>query len=184
MRLTIVCCACVIAACGKDPVSVSSPVGIELKAKSGDVTGAAVSEQKDITTESGNPYGAFVADAQRKLGTVQASQIEIDGLTLVLGGTSTNVSALEQVFTGDVDVAFVINDSNNTYDVAHITNPAGVGPAGMSVNFNSGTLAPQDTAKFVGGGFKVVIRGTAATGFAGKGAEANLQLTFTFVAFE
>jgi hypothetical protein len=184
MRKLIVS-AVLLAACGSDPFSVSAPVGIDMKAKSGDVAGgAAISEQKDITTESGNPYGAFVADAQRKLGTVDATQIEIDNLTLILGGTSTKVSALDQVFTGDVDVAFVINDSNNTYDVAHITNPTGVGPSSMSVNFDSTTIAPQDTAKFIGGGFKVVIRGTAAADFAGKGAEADLQLTFTFAAFK
>ena len=41
-----------------------------------------------------------------------------------------------------------------------------------------------DYEKLVAGSFKVVIRGTAATAFAAKGAEANLQLTFTFAAFE
>ena len=53
---------CALAACGSDPVSFSEPVGIELKAKSGDVTNAAMTEQKDITTESGNPYGKFTSD--------------------------------------------------------------------------------------------------------------------------
>jgi hypothetical protein len=34
------------------------------------------------------------------------------------------------------------------------------------------------------GSFKVVIRGPAALTFGNGGAEANLQLTFTFAAFE
>src|SRR5439155_24452981 len=95
----------ILAACGSDPVSYSAPVGIELKAKSGDVTNAAVTELKDITTESGNPYGAFTNDAQAKLGHAP-SRIELADLTLTLGGQSTGGSALEQVFNGDVDVSF------------------------------------------------------------------------------
>lgn len=52
-----------VAACSDDPVSYSAPVGINLKAKSGDVSGTAISEAKSITTETANPYGAFVGDA-------------------------------------------------------------------------------------------------------------------------
>jgi hypothetical protein len=45
-------------------------------------------------------------------------------------------------------------------------------------------VAPQDWSKFLAGSFKVVARGSAADGFTTKGAEANLQLTFTFSALE
>jgi hypothetical protein len=169
-----------LAACGSDPVSFSAPVGINLKAKSGDVAASAISETKDITTESGNPYGAFITDARAKLGGKDPTAIEISDLTLVLGGQSTGVSSLDQVFTGDVDVAFVVNDSNNTYDAGHIMNPTGAGPAAMAVSFDSSVVSPGDWTKFLGGGFKVVIRGPAAATFAGKGAEADLQVTFTF----
>src|SRR5438132_10328541 len=86
-----------VAACGSDPVSFSAPVGINLKAKSGDVSGTAISEQKDITTETGNPYGMFVNDAKAKLGGKDPSTIELNGLTLLLGGQSTGVTKLEEV---------------------------------------------------------------------------------------
>jgi hypothetical protein len=172
------------AACGADPVTVSQPVGINLKAKSSDVTGTAISEEKGINTESGNPFGAFVTEARRQLGeALQPAQIEVATLELVLGGTSTNVAALEQIFTGDVDVAFVVDDSNNTYDVGHVVDPSGVAAA-VEVVFDSAAIAAQDASKFLGGGFKVVIRGPAAADFSGKGAEADLQLTFGFAAFE
>jgi len=111
-----------LAACGTDPVSYSAPVGINLKVKSGDVLSNAISDQKGITTESGNPYGAFVSDAQRKLGR-DPTRIEIDQLTLTLGAQSTGVTKLEEVYTGDVDVAFIMNDTNNTYDAGHVMNP-------------------------------------------------------------
>src|SRR5256885_7155216 len=92
-----------LAACGSDPVSFSAPVGINLKAKSSDVSGTSLTENKEINTESGNPYGAFVTDARAKLGGKDPSVIELSGLTLLLGGTSTGVTTLDQVFTGDVD---------------------------------------------------------------------------------
>jgi hypothetical protein len=173
----------VLSGCSDDPVSFSMPVGINLKAKSSDVSNSVISEEKQITTESGNPYGAFVSDAQAKLGA-DPGRIEIDQVTLTLGAQSVNVAKLEDVYTGDVDVAFITNDTNNTYDVGHVLNPVGVGPLDLSVAFASDALSAADFAKMMTGSFKVVIRGTAATGFNAKGAEAELQVTFTFAAFE
>jgi hypothetical protein len=173
----------IVAACGSDPVNYSSPVGIELKAKSGDVSNTAISEQKDITTESGNPYGAFVSDATRMLGR-DPSRIEIDDLTMTLGAQSTGVATLDAVFTGDVDVAFIVNDTNNTYDAGHVVNPTGVGPVPVEPAFDWSLVADQDRAKMLAGSFKVAVRGPAAAGFASKGAEASIQTTFTFTAFE
>jgi hypothetical protein len=173
-----------LAACGADPVQYSAPVGIELKAKSGDVTDSVVSEQKDITTESGNPYAAFVNDSMAKLDGHDPSRLELDRLTLTFGAQSTGVTTLDQVLTGDVDVAFLVNDSNNTYDAGHVTNPAGVGPADVDTTFDWSMVAPADQARMLNGSFKVALHGTAAAGFSGKGANASLQLTFMFTSFE
>lgn len=172
-----------LAACGTDPVSYSAPVGINLKVKSGDVLSSAISDQKAITTESGNPYGAFVSDAQRKLGR-DPTRIEIDQLTLTLGAQSTGVTKLEEVYTGDVDVALIMNDTNNTYDVGHVMNPAGVGPVPVTVSFASASVSQGDFTKLLTGSFSTVIRGSAASGFSTKGSEANMQLMFTFAAFD
>src|SRR4051812_35810400 len=88
-----------LAACGSDPVSFSQPVGITLKAKSGDVNNATITENKDVTTESGNPYGAFISDATAKLGGHAPGTIEVNDVTLTLGGTSQGVATLDQVMT-------------------------------------------------------------------------------------
>jgi len=173
----------VLGACGSDPVSYSAPVGIELHAKSGDVTQSVVTEQKDITTESGNPYGAFVNDAKAKLGGKDPTRIEIDKLTITLGAQSTGVSTLDQVLSGDVDVAFLANSSNNTYDAGHVMNPTTAGPVALDPDFEWTTVAAQDLPQMLGGSFKVVLRSPAATDFTTKGADATLQLTFTFTAF-
>jgi len=172
-----------LVACGADPVSYSAPVGIELKVKSGDVANNAISDAKAITTESGNPYGAFVSDAQAKLGR-DPTRIEIDSLTLTLGAQSTGVTTLDEVYTGDVDIALIMNDTNNTYDAGHVMNPMGVGPVDVGVVFESSAVAPADFTKMLTGSFQVVIRGPAAASFSTKGAEANLQTTFTFTAFQ
>ncbi len=173
-----------LAACAADPVNYSAPVGIELKVKSGDVNQNAVSEQKDITTESGNPYGAFTNAAVAKLGGHSPSRIGLDELTLTLGGQSTGVSALNQVLVGDVDVAFLVNDSNNTYDAGHVMDPSGVGPVAVNTDFDWSMVAATDQAKFLNGSFKVVLRGPAAATFSNANASASVQATFTFAAFQ
>ncbi|CAN5435663.1 hypothetical protein BH11MYX1_BH11MYX1_41860 [soil metagenome] len=172
-----------VTACGTDPVSYSAPVGINLKVKSGDVVNNAITDDKGITTESGNPYGAFVSDAHAKLGK-DPGAIEIDQLTLTLGAQSTGVIALDEVYSGDVDVALIMNDTNNTYGGGQVTNPTGLGPVDMSVVFHSDQVTSVDFPKLLSGSFKVVIRGAAAVGFSTKGAEANMQATFTFAAFD
>jgi hypothetical protein len=171
----------VCGACGSDPVSYSAPVGINLKAKSGDVAGTAINEDKNITTETSNPYGAFVSAATTKLGRAPG-RIDVDQATLVLGAQSTGVAKLEDVFTGTLDVSFVINDTDHTYEVGTLSNPTGVGPIDLALTGED--VAAQDLTKYLDGSFKVVMRGTAAAGFSAKGAEAALQLTFTFAAFE
>jgi hypothetical protein len=183
MRHLILLALLSVAACGADPVNFSAPVGITLKAKSGEVANNAISDDKGITTESGNPYGAFIADAHTKLGKDPA-RVEIDKLTLTLGATSIGVTKLEEVYTGDVDVVFITNDTNITYDAGHVMSPTGVGPVDVTVAFRPEDVLPADFTKILGGSFKVVIRGPAAVTFSAKGAEANLQLTFTFAAFE
>jgi hypothetical protein len=171
------------AGCSDDPVSYSAPVAINLKAKSGAVTNTTISDEKGITTESGNPYAKFVTDARDRLGGDPA-RIELEQLTMTLGAQSTNVVSLEQIFTGDVTTLFLLDTSNNTYEAGTGTNPTGSGPVEMAVTFSSDAIAEQDWDKFVAGSFKVVVRGTAAADFATKGAEADLQLTFTFGAYE
>jgi hypothetical protein len=170
--------------CSDDPVSYSSPVAINLKAESDKVqNNAAISDEKGITTESGNPYGKFIDDARARLGR-NPNRIEVDELTLTLGAQSTGVTTLEQIYTGDVDVLFLLDTTNNTYNIGRVTDPTGPGPVAVNVLLDSDAVADQDWPKFLGGSFKVVLRGTAAPDFSTKGAKADLQLTFTFAAFE
>ena len=183
MGKTYLFAVCALAACGDDPVNYSAPVGIEVKTKSGEVVNNSITVEKSITTESGNPYGKFVDDARNALGR-DPGNIVLDKVTILLGAQSTNVTMLEQVVTGDVYVKFLINDTNNTYPVGHWPSPTGPGPVTGHASFELAMVAEQDIAKVIGGGFKVALTSPAAADFSTKGAEASLQLTFTFSAFE
>lgn len=175
-----------LAACGDDPVSYSAPVGINLKAKSADVANDVVSDEKGINTESGNPYGAFVADATDALGGADPGVIELSSLELLLGGNSTGVTTLGEIFAGNTEVLFIMNDSDNSFPAGHVAIDADTtsGPLDLGVTFDSADVGEDDWARLLGGSFKVVIRGDAAPEFMDKGADADLQLTFTFAAFE
>jgi len=173
-------------ACSDDPLSYSAPVSINLKAKSGDTQNSVVTDEKGITTENGNPYGAFVSDAQHALGGNDPAVIDVDQVELFLGASSTGVTTLGEVFDGNVDVLFQMNDTNNTYPVASRTldtsTPAG--PIVFDIDFPADEVPDSDYTKLLSGSFKVVVRGGAATGFESKGADADIQTTFTFAAFE
>jgi hypothetical protein len=175
----------VLAACGSDPVSYSAPVGISLPVASKDVVSGALSADKDINTESGNPYGAFTSSARAQLGGHDPSHIAVTGVTLeLLTATSTGVTALEQVFTGPVTVGFQTSSSGPIYPAGQVTNPVGAGPVALTAAFDSESLPDADRAAITQGQFKVVLSGTAANGFASAGATADLKATFTFVAYK
>ncbi len=172
-----------LVACG-GKATYSAPVGVNLNARSGDVRSGTLSRDEAITAEPGNPYGAFINNAWQKLGNKSPSRIEVNSITLALGGQSTGVSALEQVFTGEVDVLFVMNDSGNSFNVGHVVNPTGTGPIGLSVDFDPSKVVGLDFANLLGGSFNVVVRGSAAVGFSTRNATANLQTSLTFKADE
>jgi hypothetical protein len=175
-----------LAACGDDPLNYSAPVGINLKAKSSDTVNNVVSDDKGINTESGNPYGAFVTDARRELGGVDPATIEVEGVDIFLGAASTGVATLGEIFDGNVEVLFQMNDTNNSYPVAHgiVGATTDAGPYALEVDFVGADIPDIDYEKLLGGSFKVIARGPAAADFTSKGADADLQVTFTFAAFE
>jgi len=166
-------------ACGDDTVNYSAPVGINVKLRSADVTGDAVLLAKSINTEQGNPYGAFVNAAERALGR-PPSRIVVTYLSLELLGTST-VTGLNQVFTGQVSIGFDLDGFVRPVGTA--TNPVGVGVP-MAVSFDSAGLDPVAFADLLGGGFPVVLSGTATPAFSGGNETADLTATFGFMAYK
>lgn len=179
--------AIALAACGgEDPVSHSAPVGINLKADSDKVVGTNVTDQKNINTESGNPYGAFVTEAGNVLGHAPG-RIEVVGVSILMAADSTGVSMLNEIFNGRVDVMFEMPTLGDTIPVGHAiidANTTGRGPLELEIDFDSSNLAPENFADLLGGGFNVVYSGVVASGYSTLAAKADLQITFTFEAFE
>ncbi len=176
-----------LAACGgDDPISVSAPVGINLKAEEGDVKdNNVISLEKGITTESGNPWGAFITDVEDQLGGPPAD-IKLSKLELSLAASSEGVTQLSEVFDGSVDVQFVMNDTGNFFAVADVAIDANTTgrTIALSPSFDFGDYAATDLDKLLNGSFKVVLGATAEAGFKALKAKGELQLTFTFAAYE
>jgi hypothetical protein len=184
MKQIIFAFPCIALAACTTTAGYSGPVGIDLKAKSGDVVNGTLTERKDINTETGNPYGAFTNAATAQLGNRPPSRIELTSASLLLGGQSSGVASLAQVVTGEVDVSFYVDSSGNTYDAARVANPTGSGPVAMNVVFDWSQIAPGDISAMLNGQFKVVLRAPAAAGYATSNASADLETTFTFEALE
>jgi hypothetical protein len=173
-------------ACGDDPVSESAPVGLSMKVQSSDVAGdGTVTEEKSITTESGNPWGKFVDDARATIGG-DPSDITVDDATIVLETSSTNVTDLGEVFDGLVTLTFEMNGSINQYTVADgmVAGADLGGEVPLTPRFDFQTVVTDDVADLLGGSFKVILTGPTHAGFAGLDADADLQTVFTFSAFE
>ncbi len=169
-----------LAACTDTPISYSDEVGIALKA---DVVDGTVVNEKNINTESGNPYAAFITDAQNALHADPGS-IEVDRVELSIANGSS-VTQLGEVFGGDVEVLFQISDTDTIYVVATDSIVPGLdGPQQLDVSFSSAAVDAADYPRIVSGGFKVITTGRAAAGFDGKSQTANLMVTFNFAAFE
>ncbi len=184
-KLLLVCTFPAAAACGDDAVSHSAPVGIHLAFSSGDVAGGRVGDEKNINTESGNPYGAFAAATRDALGR-DPSRIEIDSLTVALTATSTGVTTLGAIYDGPATIAFEMNGTSAIVPVASLAigPTTAAGPVPMTISFDSGAVTGDDWSALVAGSFKVRIDGPAQGDFENAGASVDLEAMFTFEAFE
>ena len=184
---TLLLTAAVAAACAKkkhhDPINFSQPVGITLNTKSGDVSGGRIVEIKNINTESGNPFGAFINDARAAIGNHDPGSIDLTALSLTLESNGTGATTLQQIFKGDVVIAFQMNTGTGLYPAGTANNPTGTNQSFVE-SFTTDNMTATDYQGFLGGQFKVVLSGSAATGFATAGANVNLLSTFDFEAFQ
>lgn len=151
--------------CGDDlaanTVNFSGPVTINVdKFKDGDVRNDAFDSDKSISTESGNPYGAFLQQARGALGRAPAAVL-VERVTLTLGRDSTGVTSFEQFLGGPLVV--YLASSSTTVNIGTVTQPTGAGPVEVTINATRDTLAPINN-DLVQGSFKIGIRVPAAAG--------------------
>jgi hypothetical protein len=140
-------------------VGYSGPVSIRLdKFKDGEVHNNAFDSDKDVDTESGNPYAAFLRDARTALGRDPAAVV-VDRITFTLASDTRGVTAFEQIFTGTAVV--YVATSTVTVNVGTVVAPTGAGPVTVQITASRADLAPINAA-LIGGHFKVGMRVPAA----------------------
>ena len=172
-------------ACSDDAINYSEPVGISLQFKSSDVVAGRILIDKNINTESGNPYGAFVKTAETKIGKAPG-RIDVASATLTVEASSNQVTRLGEIFTGECKLGFVLNTGNVPIAVATRTMAEAdvAGPVALTATFDSAALDAAQYAQLVAGSFKVSLDCATNSTFAGKGATADVKATFTFGAYE
>ena len=157
-----------------------------MKIQSSDVAGdGTVIEDKSITTESGNPWGAFITAARATIGG-DPSDIVLDAAVLTLLPSSTNVTELGEVFDGSVTLEFEMNSSKTLFTVADgIVSGSELGTEfALGTGFDFDLLTTGDVTDLLGGSFKVVLTAPTEAGFVGLDADADLEVVLTFSAFE
>lgn len=173
-----------LAACSDDPVAHSEPVGLKLKATSGDVATGTLTVDKNINTESGNPYAAFVANAEAAIGRAP-TRLDVTAVTLTVAPTSTGATHVGELFAGATSVTLVVSGTDRRVPAAsHVTVATdGAGPIEFTTAFDDAAVG-ADLPALLGGQFKVELAGPAATTFASAGASVDLDLRLTFAAYE
>lgn len=166
-RFFMLVAALATAGCGDtDPnatntVNYSGPVSINLdKFKDGEVRNEAFDVDKNVNTESGNPYGAFLQLARAALGRSPAAVL-VDRVTLTIGRDTTGVTTFQQFMGGPLTL--YLASSTATVNVGTVAMPTGAGPVEVTITATRDTLAPINN-DLVNGSFKVGARVPAAAG--------------------
>lgn len=165
-------------ACGDDPVAHSETVSIELSGiKPGDLKNGVASEEKNINTESGNPYAEFLKNARAALGGKDPGAIELVSAYMRVNSTSKNVIAFEDVL---VDAELFMTNSQTTIPVGSVTSPKG---SSVSITLDPEVDFEPLSAAMLGGDFKVGIRGNTVT-TPPADFELKISLDLKFTAYE
>jgi hypothetical protein len=165
-------------ACGDDPVAYSEVVSLKLSGmKNGDFTNGTVSEDKSISTESGNPYAVFLRNAKDALGGKDPGEIEVVGVTVQVHADSKNVTTVDAVLT-DLEVFIATNET--TIPVAKKTAPVG---SSVAIPLLEDVDYGGVRAKLISGDFKMGARGTGVDPLPSD-FDLKLTLDVRFEAYE
>lgn len=174
--------AALLAAAGCETAAATSDtIVIRLSGiKESDIRDGVVEREKNVTTETSNPYAAFLADARTALGA-DPSRIEVEAVSITLGGDSRGVVGFDELFAGQTNV-FLRTDAGGTVYVGRVDRPTGVGPVSFEVIAGEDELAPI-LPDLLAGVFRVGVRGATARA-ATDDFDARIEVSIRFAAFE
>jgi hypothetical protein len=159
--------------CGDVAVVDDIEININVKNADLDAQGVLVTE-KNISTEQGNPYGTFLGQIKEELGDdLAAIDLNAAVLTLDAGGTQ---AALEQIYTGEVQLVLVDETNNTATTIATITDPTGTQAEMDVVGAAFDDEVFQTTLNE--GSFKVQLRGQATDAAANINVNIVSSLSF------
>jgi hypothetical protein len=173
--------ALALPACAEDPVLATDLIVITLSdINENDITSGVVEERKNISTESGNPYGEFLREARRILGR-DPGRIRVESVQITLDGSSRGVDGFQDLFPGEVNV-FLDASAGGTVYVGRTSAPTGMGPVVLSVISSDDSLAPIMDA-LLGGSFHVGVQG-ATHRLEHDDFDAGINIRIGFGAYE
>ncbi|MBL8603573.1 MAG: hypothetical protein JNK72_16735 [Myxococcales bacterium] len=163
-------------------VGYSGPVNIRLdKFKEDEVRNGAFDSDKNVNTENGNPYGAFLQAARARLGgnftaDNAAAAVALDAVTLTIDQDTRGVTAFEQVLGGPLQL--YLASSSTTVNVGTVAQPTGAGPVRVTLTADLAALEPI-RRDLLNGSFKVGIRVPAAASLP-RTFDLRIATTLTF----
>jgi hypothetical protein len=167
-----------LAHCADDPIAYSEVISLKLSGiKDGDAKNGVTTEEKNVNTESGNPYGAFLASAEGALDGAEPGRVELSSALVGLHADSKGVAQLDQVFSR---VELFISSSTATYPLGDATSlSASTAAFVLSEDVDWEALQPT----LVQGDFKVGVRVDVITDMEDNW-DAKLFLDLNFSAYE
>lgn len=166
--------------CSDDPAFTSGQVGISLGVKEGDIVGDQIDSRKNVSTESGNPYGAFISKVEDEFGD-SPREIRVEAVTLQIQESKDDVSVFEDLWPETVNVFLAADDTVSGFVVASIDSPAGLGP--INVPIRSVDDADGLGQLLESGNFRVGVRGKTDLSETSK-FDTKIAVTLTFGAYE
>jgi hypothetical protein len=171
--------ALLVPACAEDdPVAVSDIVSIKLGGiKEGDVTDSQAARDKNVNSETGNPYGEFLKTVKAALGG-DPRVIRVTSITVQMHADTTGVSDIGEVFDA---LEVFLADGVTTVPVGTLSAPSGTS---LSVPVTA-TDASLETlqASLKKGDVKVGVRGPVTNPPGGK-FELRLTVDIKFEAHQ
>lgn len=166
--------------CSDDPAFTSGQVGISLSLKEGAIVGDQIDSRKNVSTESGNPYGAFISKVQNEFGDTPR-EIRIEAVSLQIQDTKDDVAVFEDLWPESVQVFLAADDTVSGFTVASVEGPTGLGPINVPTRPVEDTTALETLLE--SGNFRVGVRGKTALTDAAK-FDTKVAVTLTFGVYE
>lgn len=171
--------AAAVGGCGDNAVNYSDPVSLKLSGfKEGDIRAGTFDEQKNVNTETGNPYAEFLRGARNALGGADPGSIGVDAIVLTAGSDSTGVGS-DGLGAMMQTVEVYLTDDTSTVPIGRVDNvPMTATTLEVPVTAETEALRPL-YPRLIDGSIKVGVRGNARAMLPSTfDLKVNVQITF------